>query len=881
MSATAPCSAAPEATDGLVVQALRSATAATLELDGVADDMELPGSLRGKGLIRGKPVAVWPLGRSQARDGRVFHVDDAAVESLLADGNSQIVPFTYSHEEDPIHGADGAGYMLHFVASGGFIFADRVYWTRTAAEKIASGDRGFVSPDAYCEPLDPDSLAPLPPGTQSNTYRPRLWRAASLVGVPALRNLPPASLHAARPTSLERSTGMNPKLMELLGLAADATEAHKAEALASLRGTLGLTATGRQALAAQETWDLPAIVGLLRGAYKVPDAFPDKVLIDLIKDAIQAAEGVVDDDEVEAPEPVAETAAASPGPPADAMPPTKAMDSTPPEKEQEMEKLAAAALKTALPGITDTVRQELKARDRADAIDRELLAAEKAGKLVAAERESFRKMFDVDEALARTMLSSRSTGPTVPSGEVVGGTLDPSVSVDRLPLEEANEILSRAAGFSAAKNVDFSIALRAVRGGDAEERAFHAQILSSNPDWGQKSKSGKRGTSWPVSLRPGLSSVELDPDMLKHIGKSLKAGAIPTNLVPAPLQEAALRRMSLAGEVSSFQPTTRFPVPGFAFGFYQGEFGGSEIAPEVAGGANEEASYPVYGTEKLSVHVNASGVPEPVGRNASDMERSHWGADFKKVTLRGYGNEVWADRRDQAAGDAVLPEGVMATVTAQALTIEKNKKELVQAATTRATASYTSGYYKDLNSGTRQWNNPESTPVQDWQGARMTIWRATGVFPDISLLPPDVIETLKFHKDFLVAAQYAGMGDAGRPNAMVPIEMLVSILGPIVVPTCRISTTPGGASPASPWGQDVILAVTSKGKVIAPRAFATIVSAGYPIVRGLVDERSGLNGSDGIKVSDMYAIDVVGVTSATTVSAYLFQHAVKQLEVVS
>ena len=871
----------------LIPQSLASATIASVEVDGLIPDAQLPEALRGKGLVGGKPVAVWPLGLSSARDGRIFLVDSKAVESLLADGNSQIVPFTFNHEDDPVHGADTSGYALHWSVLGDFIVADRIAWTQTAAAKIRTGQRGFVSPDAYCEPLDPESYSVLPANSKTNTFRPRFWRATSLVGVPALKNLPPASLKAHESLRSKGAYEMSPKLMKLCGLPADASQKVQNEALASLRTKLGLPteATERQILAAATSFDRETVLAILRQTFKIPDVVSDEMLSDMLKAAMEGAEASTDTG-VEA-----EVADAAGKKSADGFPAEKAIPAAAALKaaEQAGANAATAAVRSALPKIVDDVRAEMRAKDRAEAIDRELASAEKEGRLVPAERESFRRFMEIDETLARRTLAARGTGATIPTGtiSISGGFLDQSVSVDSLPLRESSEILSRSAAWAYQTGVEFPIALRAVRGQDKDEGAFHSQVLAANPDWAEQlsgekpQRSGRRGLKWPVVLRRGLSSVELDRDLIKHIGTQMKMGAIPTNLIPAEVQTMALQRMSLAGEVASFQPPTRFPVPGFAFGYFQGEYGGSEIAPDVAGGANEEASYPIYSTEKLSVKVNAAGLPEPVGRNAEDIDTSYWGADWKKVTLHGYGNRVWADRRDQVAGDSVLPEGVMATVTAQALTVEKNKKELLQAATIRAIASYNALNYIALT-GDRQWNNPASTPIQDWQGARIAIWRATGAFPDISLVPPDVIETLKFHKDFLVAAQFAGMGDASRPNAMVPIEMLVSILGPIVVPTCRISTSPGGVNPSGPWGQDVVMAVTGKGKVIAPRAFATVSSAGYPLVRGMVDEKRGLNGSDGVAVSDMYTVEIVGAANpSTTQAAFLFQNATPELAVIA
>jgi hypothetical protein len=837
----------------LVGVTMAAAVLTDLAIIGPAQDAELPVELRGKGLIRGKPVKLWPIGKSEARDGRIFVVNGQAVASLLEDGNEGVapVPFTYAHEDpevDPEMAGKNSGYMTHFSADAKFVYADGIFWTKAAAADIQSGERGFVSPDAYCQPLDPDTLRPLPAGAKTNTYMPLYWRAASLVPVPALSNLPPVSLTAqaaaARPNNRKESE-MDRETLAALGLPENATPEQARAAVLALKNQ-------KLAFSPEFLKKQHEDGGHSDGAVSNCPTCDDSQKA--------AADAKAKDDE-------------------------EAAES---DAEKKAEAAAAKAVKGAMPSIAaeaakgamTLVRADLAAQDAAAKIDGELLEFEKAGKMVAAEREFFRAALVNDAGKTREILAGRRGGAIVPDAAIESGGIDPSLSVDSLPMAEANELLSRAAGWHLHTGKPFELALTDVRLGASGEGSFHRMVLKCNPDWGKDKKTGARGEKWPTAMRKGyLTSQELDQDMLKKIGQQLNAGKIPTSIIPAELQRAALQRMSLAGEASSFQPPTKFQVAGFGFGFYQGEFGGSEIAVEVTGGANEEASYPVYGTEKLQVSVNASGLPEPVGRNASDIDESVWGADFKKVTLHGFGNRVWADRRDQSAGDAVLPMGVMATVTEQALTIEKNKKELTQAATLRNTANYATGNFKALTT-TRQWHLPTGTPIQDWQGARVTIWRAVGAFPDLSLIPPDVIESLRFHPDFLKAAQAAGMSHIDQPEAMVPIEMLVAILGPIIVPTCRISTKPGGITPDTPWAQDVILAVTSKGKVVAPRGFATVVSAGYPIVRGLVDDRRGLNGSDGISVSDMYTVETVGAaTPSKTSAAYLFQTATIPLTV--
>jgi hypothetical protein len=823
----------------------------------------------------------------------VFIVDDRAVESLLADGNGQeFVACTYSHEDDPEEGTRNSGYGLHFVADGQYIYADKHAWTASAAADLESGARGPISPDCYCESLDPETLAVLTPASplydettgkyRTNTFRPLFWRAYSLVAVPALRNLPPASLSAERtppvtqPASKpsERRNEMNPELLKILGLPATATPAQVRQALAAKAKDFGIVkgakvaTLARQALADGEGdgggLDKGAILGLVRKQYKIPDVINDEMLCDLLCDAL----GIAHEEPKPEPEPL--PAAAPPEPKADA---------------------TDAQMMAALEKRADLFEQKLEARAREKAkakeIDDELLAAEKDGRLVAARREEFRSRLASETlaAGARADLAVMPRGHSVPDAVVFGGSLDPSVSVDDLPVAEASEILSRAASWASQEAITFPQALEAVRGHDKEEEAFHREVLTCNPDWAT-GKTTTRGKRWPTRMRKSALQLApgFDADRLRFIGDRIKAGAIPTGGpggIPATVQSQMLERIKLAGEVSSFQPPTKFQIAGFGFGFYQGTYGGNEIAPQVVGGANEEASYPLYSTEKLGIgSVNAAGLPEPVGRNVHDTDRSFWGVNFKRVKMHGYANIVEVDRRDQSAGDAVLPMGVMASATEQALTIEANKREVLQAAKILDTAQYASGFYKDLAGASRQWTDPDSQPVQDWEAMKVVVWRGCGELPELSLWPMDAVHGVRYHKDLLVAAQFAGMGDAGRPNAMVPLEMLVSIFGPMIMPTARISTQPGGANPDTPWGQNVIAAVISKGKVIAPRAFATVVSSGYPIVKTAPKELDGLIGMDVVKVSDMYAIETVGGsvdTAGTTSSAFLFQHAVKQL----
>lgn len=862
----------------LVSQVMRSAAASLVEISRPATDAELPVSLQGKGLVWGKPVAIWPIGRSVARDGRAFLVDDRSVQSLLA-GEQEFLSFTYDHEDATSGESDVAGYALHLAADDRFIYADRVAWTAAAAARIASGGRGPVSPDAYCEALDPQTLEILPEGVrQANVvFRPMRMRAVSLVLVAALPNLPAAQLSAERthlaPVAARKET-QSMKFKKLPGLSKNATEAQKSQALSAYRTLLDLpdTATERQVLAAFSTFDKPGILMLVRTASKMPDAVTDEMLLAMIESALE-------DGKVEAAEPemVAEATPAAVATPAPAFAP------------EAMTAQTMAAVRSFMPKITadatEQVRQELASRRKADEIDSELLAAERAGRLVAAEREEFRLRLANEQlaAGARRELTARSGGNSVPMGEIVSGSgIDPSISVDRLPRKEAAVLLTRAAAWAAQTGKEFHEALADARSNAGEEQAFHRQVLSSNPDYIRiihgEEQSGTRGNPWKVGVRAMAQPVNVDRDLQNRILSLVKLGAIPEDVLPSRLQQNMLIRQRLS-DASNFQPGSASTIPNFAVAVAQGEYAADLVCPPVTGGVNEECSYPIFSTESMTAIVGEDGYPRPVGRESEAIEESRWGVIWQKIKQAGYSNRVRADRRDQRSGDAVLPIGVLAYATQQALAIEKNKREIFVSKLLRIAANYDATCQFDLAAPSgRSYENPNSTPLQDFKKIDNQLWRNTGQATEARLIPRDVLTALQYHPDFVRFAQIATQG-GGTPMAYAPEAFIAIALGPIITPTSRISTRRGGVSPDTPWGQDVINFIANAGQVMAPRAFANVVVAGFPIVNTFPHPEDGFIGVDFVKVSDMYAPQIVGAgndgktVTTPTLSAFLLQNA--------
>jgi hypothetical protein len=879
-----------------------------------APDDELPPHLRGKGLVRGQPVATWMLGRNETRDGRVFIVDDKAVQSLLADGNSHsFAPLTYVHEDGETQNAgyavtgNGKGFSVGALGPNRFLFCDRPYWTGKAAADIASGHRGPISPDVNIEPLDPKTLEVLTPSSQlyagpgrgrfgtsynTNTFRPVTWRVpASLVPVPANRHLPTASLSATASASqkLERSKTMID--YQLLGLAANATEAQKQTVRRKIRALIAKAATAK--LAASETFDKETILTLVRNAYKIPAVVNDDQLSGMIDDAL---DGGVDDSTEDG---------TSPTPAADGVPQPAAAAVVPVAKLEPDPAIAAAA---AVASAATAIRKELDEKEVAKlkaekdkGIDDLLKTAEAAGKLVAARREEMRARLssDVTADFARAELASMRPGFIVPDAQILGGSYDRSISVDDLPTAEALEILSRACAWNELNGRhprDFSQSLSDVRGGNPLEEAYHREVLASIPDWSPAlaqdnkpfgGRTKKTGEKWAQRLCASQlqPKKDFDFDKLGHIFGKMRDPDVSNQLSALGFGRDA-QKMSLslygasqklAGETGYFQPAARFPIPSFAYGVLMGEYGGSEIAQEFQGGVNKQVYYPIYGNEALRVFVNSgTSIIDPIGPESMSKPSMKRAYEYKLVNLKGYGNIQWVDRDEAMSADTVLPIGLMAMATQDAMYYGKNEKEYNQAQYLRNTAHYTSGFYADLSTG-GQFTDPSSKLVQAVKAARLKIWAAVGAYQQsqlVTLASPYVIEALSVHPQVLTAAQTAGLGHLDRPMAYAPQELLVALFGPFIVPTCRISTAMDGSNADSPWGTDMITAVVSR-EIIAPRAFVTVTGGGYPITQAVAEPVGhGLRGRDGLDFSDVYAVETSGATGATTSSAYLWQNAV-------
>lgn len=816
-----------------------------------ADDSSLPESLRGKNLVIGtSPVATWGVGVNETRDGRVFLVDQRAQSLLLQRGNAlkAPAPFTYRHEDGDFR---NAGYGVGFSVDDKYIYVDKAYWTQAAAADLASGERGPVSPECAVEPLDPVTFETLTkasalyvgPGKgwygssyKTNTFRPVDWIVpVSLVTVPAQKHLPHASLGvettappASQPTRKENT--MDPKLLKLLGLANDASDEVKSQALRLYAIGLGLPpdATESQCLAAHDSREVEKAAAAKKAAEDV-------------ETQRLAAQGRTD---------------------------------------AERETQAAADRKKQAKEQADLIRQELAAQKAFDDFDKEVLDAEKDGRItgdkdgIVKERASWHQMYKINPEFARQKLSSL---PKVGPGEnnwappsITGNGRDASLSVDNLPRAEAEEKLSRACAWTAEKYggvvAQFPKALADVRGGDAGERDYHSRVQRA-----------RRGETWEVDVQSAGKFTSLqqhpdyDPQKVAFIRQRIRDNKIPEDVLPRELQEAAVgylesQRLS---DVGNFQPPTRFPID-LAVGPLQGEYAADEVAPPITGGVNEQASYPVYGTESQQAIVGEDGYPMPIGYKDQHIEESSLNVQFVTVTLEAYGNQVRVDKRAGAAS-VVLPYGFLADATMQALAIEKNKREIFVSKLVTNVANYDALNQFGL-SGARQWDDPASQPLKD---LRLASAQMRNLGPLRWLIPFDPLTALSYHPDFIHYAQVADTG-TGRPDGYASINHITAVLGPIISPTALISTRRGGTAPSSPWGTNVIGFVSNRGVLRAPRSFANVVAGGAPQVITETKRLEGYIGVDFVKVSDMYMPQIVGVgnngrtVTTPTTSAFIF-----------
>lgn len=754
--------------------------------------------------IVGKPIHIFPNGTFTAVDGRAVAFDEYDAKALIDEviTRDTDVALTYDHEQDKARGSESAGWMPRdaFVWRADGLWNTRPLWVVDVYEKlITTGKFRYLSGDALG----------IGSADRGDAFHPRRLLAASLVPKPGIvRGLQGITLSADSRAALDAWT------KEEFAMGDETVKPHSKEDCTDPNCKMHedeFCNDGKKKEA-----QMSATAGTAPGS-SVPVATLEKEgAAGLAAKGLSAEEG--------------QKFAAEIG-------------------EKIAAEVTPAAKKAAEEAADKLVKEQFAARETAEKIDKELAAAELQGKFAPADREHYRAIFTAGgfEAGKKTLdlLPARAT-PTQP---LVGRNAFITGGLDHKSLDlyawgkteqgrtERDEFLSQSARWAAEKRLDFLSAMEAVRRGEnVEFEKERAAILAGN----QK---------FHAHFLPGIRSMEIDLDMVKHVQEAMVAGKIPDNVFPEVQRFAAL---------SNFQPAARTTLP-MGLGYYQAPFIGEEILPSFVGGADERAAWPAYGFEKFDGSVRPAGIGGQPGE--SDLVIT-----WSTVNLDVYPRTVNIDRRSRDAS-VTLPEGLDTTAAEQARVQVQTTKEKAIASFMMTTGNYKDSTHYTTLSGTSQWSHASGTPLTGVPNAMAHIRKAIRTWPDLFALSADAFIAIRRNPQVLTAVQYTGT--LARPGQMVPIETIIALFGmSVVVGESGGGVLPDGSDVDDIWGQDAFVVATGKGKVIAPRFGALITAGGYPVVRMWPREDRGAKGSDAITFTEAW-----NTFSVAKGAAYWFEDA--------
>jgi len=185
-------------------------------------------------LVLGKPIQIFPMGRTVCADGRKIHIDDDDARALAeyAAKNPNEYPVTYDHERDVRKGSQAAGWWSGLVVAAEGIYSNAVKWTKEAAGELIARAWRYISGDAagYYD--------------EEGWFHPRRLLGASLVPKPAVLGMDEVTLseQLSQKYGLAQNGGQKGVQMDLtkirqkLGLAADAGEDEILTAISKFSG---------------------------------------------------------------------------------------------------------------------------------------------------------------------------------------------------------------------------------------------------------------------------------------------------------------------------------------------------------------------------------------------------------------------------------------------------------------------------------------------------------------------------------------------------------------------------------------------------------------------------------------------------------------------
>lgn len=264
-----------------------------------------------------------------------------------------------------------------------------------------------------------------------------------------------------------------------------------------------------------------------------------------------------------------------------------------------------------------------------------------------------------------------------------------------------------------------------------------------------------------------------------------------------------------------------------------------------------------FGKEAFTLYTNIQRAP------GTNTKRVQFGYSGKSYALNDYSLEGTVPIELLQEGKAVPGIELGADTVNAVQSIIELRLEKEQADLALNPATYPAGNKITL-SGTSQFSNAASTPISVIETAREAIRSQTGRYPNLMVMGPAVMASLKHHSTLIDRTKYTS------PDSVTTAVIGALLTVPRVVVAQSIYYDDAGVQ-YDVWGKHVVLAYVDP----SPRASAGLPSygytyrlgGGYPLVEEPYFERN--------PKSWIYPVtDVVAPVISSAIAGYLIQNAV-------
>ena len=220
-------------------------------------------------------------------------------------------------------------------------------------------------------------------------------------------------------------------------------------------------------------------------------------------------------------------------------------------------------------------------------------------------------------------------------------------------------------------------------------------------------------------------------------------------------------------------------------------------------------------------------------------------------SIDSYGLKLCVTKEDGERWDPTNPQRGMLEAKRRMAKLIRDQ-QLLQSENALAGTIFDDSNYDASNTvtlaGADQYNGATSTPIDDFQAARVEIFDDTGLVPNVAVMPWEVFQVIKYHTDLISLIS----NDANKLMGLTPDQLAVAMnVDKVIVASVKKNSAAKGATQvlSSVWAKNIMFAYVN------PNPTPDVIEDSF----GYTFEKEAVT-ADSYKVADPKDAEFVRVT---------------------